>query len=432
MHVYLLSTDRTISPFDRPVGEMKIHGRTLRDTQQQILQSLQCTVERISDLRDAKRLPCLLVSDDLYFTHHALASFLRELRGARPGERSGAANPNVRAALYASELTETFVPTFQGADVFDAHGKACRAYDCYWLREFDPQQPLANQAELLPIPCRVKRMRSRINRYFDPSGVFVIPASRTYMAPIRHWASLVAANLLGMADFFWETARHRKLAIATLPLRMLWRACSMRRHLLAGKLYLAGPRCRVHPTAHVEGAVLGRRVRIGPHAMVRNAVIGDEAQIGPGAIVEGCTLGNRVTINGNILVRGSVLGDEANLGTWFNQLSMIGQGAVMCPDSGILDFQFRGSVRVAFQGRMIPSGSRLLGGCLGDRAFLGPGVKLLCGQELPNDCVLVPSPRGLVRNLDNDLPDNVIRMDAGRKNDRRPRPRPDLAVGEDT
>jgi hypothetical protein len=111
---------------------------------------------------------------------------------------------------------------------------------------------------------------------------------------------------------------------------------------------------------------------------------------------------------------------------------MIGQGAVMCPDSGILDFQFRSSVRVAFQGRMIPSGSRLLGGCLGDRAFLGPGVKLLCGQELPNDCVLVPSPRGLVRNLDNDLPDNVIRMDAGRKNDRRPRPRPDLAVGEDT
>lgn len=146
--------------------------------------------------------------------------------------------------------------------------------------------------------------------------------------------------------------------------------------------------------------------------------------------MEGCTLGARATVNGNILTRGSVMDDEASLGSWFNQLSVIGQGAVMCPDSGILDFQFRGSVRVAFQGRMIPSGSRLLGGCLGDRAFLGPGVKLLSGQEVPNDCVLVPNPRGLVRNLDNDLPDCVVRIDAGRRADRRPKTRPDLAIGD--
>ncbi len=429
MHVYLVSTDRTIPPFDRSVGEMKVHGRTLRAVQEQVLQALRCTVERIGDLRDVRRLPCLVLSDDLYFTYHALAGFLRELR--RSASRTAAGwSFNARAALKATELTETFVPTFQGAELLDADGVTFRAYDCYWLSQFDPGQPLARQAELLPIPYRVKRLRSRTNRYFDPSGVFATPVSLAYMTPIRHWASLVAANLLGMADFFVQTARRRILATATLPLRMLWRAGSLRRASLAGKLYLAGPKCRVHPSAHVEGAVLGQRVRIGPHAVVRGAVIGDGTQIGPGAIIEGCTLGQKVTVNGNTLLRGSVADDEASLGSWFNQLSLIGQGAVMCPDSGIMDYQFRGSVRVAFQGRTIPSGSRLLGGCLGDRAFLGPGVKLLCGQELPNDCVLVENPRALVRNLDHPLPDNVVRIDAGRKADRRARLRPNLAMGD--
>jgi hypothetical protein len=83
----------------------------------------------------------------------------------------------------------------------------------------------------------------------------------------------------------------------------------------------------------------------------------------------------------------------------------------MCPDSGIFDFQFNNGVRVGFQGRTISSGSRLLGGCLGNRAFLGAGVKLLCGQEVPNQCVLIENPRRLVRNVEEGLPEGVVRMD---------------------
>ena len=75
-------------------------------------------------------------------------------------------------------------------------------------------------------------------------------------------------------------------------------------------------------------------------------------------------------------------------------------------------------MRVAHEGHSVPSGSRLLGGCLGDRAFIGPDVHLVCGQEVPNDCVLVQSPRGLVRDVEN-LPENVVRMDrAGRDKQR--------------
>jgi len=416
-----------ISPFGQPAGEMKVHGRPLHVHQEEVLRALGYTVERIDGLREVCRWPCLLIFDDLYFTYHALAGFLKAVRRGRgrqsrrgKGGDPAAQQPvNAQAALASSELTEEFAAAFQGAAVEQADGASCRAYQCYYLERLDPDRPLTTQTTLTPIPHRVKRLRSRANRYFEPSGKFTLPVSRVFMIPVQHWASLVAANLLGMPGFFLHVARQRPAAVASLPLRMLWRAGSLRPSRWLEKFYLAGPKCRIHPSAVVEGAVLGRRVKIGPNAVVRGAVIGDETEVGPGAVIEGCTLGQRVTVVPGAVVRCSVADDEASLGSLFTQFSVIGRSAVMCPDSGIFDFQFKGSVRVAFEGRTVPSGSRLLGGCLGDRVFLGPGVHLLCGQEIPNDCVLVESPRELVRSVQ-ELPERIVRIDrAGREESRR-------------
>ena len=75
MHAYLLATGRTISPFNRPVGEMRIHNRPLRELQVESLQAFGCTVELIDRLDEVRCLPSLVIADDLYFTHQALAGF---------------------------------------------------------------------------------------------------------------------------------------------------------------------------------------------------------------------------------------------------------------------------------------------------------------------------------------------------------------------
>jgi carbonic anhydrase/acetyltransferase-like protein (isoleucine patch superfamily) len=412
MHAYLLRTGRTIAPFHRPAGEMKIHGRSLRQHQEEVLRAAGCNVEPIDDLQAVRSSPCLLVHDDLYFTYHAIVGFLNA------AEKQRGMVSNARAALATSDLTERFVPAFQGAEVRVSDEEAYRVYDCYYLESLRPDEPLEGQTRLVPVPYTLKRMRSRANRYFEPSGRFSIPIARTFMTPIQHWANLVTANLLGMPDFFLHVLRQRPLLAASLPFRAAWRAGSLRPTRMLGKFYVAGRRCRTAPSAHIECAVLGRRVKIGPNAVIRGAVIGDEAEIGPGAIIEGCTLGDRVTIDGGITLRCCVADDEASLGAFFNQMSVFGRSSVLCPDSGIYDFQFKGSVRVTHKGHSVPSGSRLLGGCLGDRAFIGPDVHLVCGQEVPNDCVLVQSPRALVRDVEN-LPETVVRMDrAGRDKQR--------------
>jgi hypothetical protein len=422
MQAYILETGRRISPFDEPVGEMLVHNRRLRDHQTGILQSLGCQVQVIDDLRQARGRPCLLVYDNVYFTHHAAARFVAL---ARARQQEGGAEPkgrpaqrNFAAALAVSQLTERFVPSFQGRTVQAADGTNCHAYDFYYLSDWDAESPPGDQAELVPIPHYVTVRRWRVNRYFDPSGSYALPMSTVALCPVQHWSSLLGANILGMPSHFIRSAVEAKYRTATLPLRMLWRAASLWPYRLRGKLYLAGPGCKVHPTAHVEWSILGRNVRIGPNAVVRGAVLGDRVELGPGALVEMSTLAEKASVNAGATVRSCVVGSEGHVGAYFTQLSVLGKGAVLCPSSGIFDFNLRSNVIVSFEGRNVSCGSRLLGGCLGHGAFLGADVPLGSGQELPNGCMLVKNPQYVASDVNQGLPVAVVRVDRGRPRNR--------------
>lgn len=418
MKAYLLDTGRRVSPFDEPVGEMRVHNRRLREHQTEILATLGCEVRVIDDPRDARETPCLLIYDDVYFTYHAAAGFLSAIRRqerTRASAKHGAApSGNFGAALSVSPLTERFVPSFQGRQVEQGSGRY-RAYDFFYLRRWDQATPPSDQVELLPIPHRLMVRRWRVNRYFDPSGSVLLPMSPVALCPVQHWSSLLAANILGMPSFVVRALVRSPIKTSTLPLRVAWRAGSLWPSRLRGKLYEAGGGCKIHPTAHVEATVLGRGVRIGPHAVVRGAVLADRVEIGPGAIVECSTLGEKVTVNGNVTLRSCVVGDEANIGAYFTQLSVVGRGAALCPTSALFDFNLRGSVNVSFDGRSVASGSKLLGGCAGHGAFLGAEVVMAPGQELPNGCILVRTPREVVGDVRQGTPPGVVRMDRGRQ-----------------
>jgi acetyltransferase-like isoleucine patch superfamily enzyme len=426
MYAYILETGRRIAPFDEQPAELRIHNLPLRQTQERFLSEAGYRVETVDDLHAVRRFPCLVVFDDVYFTRQALNGFLRLVhRGT--SSRNGAAatattqamptnkSVNLRAALATSVLTERFAPTFQGRQMDGPDGRTYRAYDLYHLRQFTPDRPLDDQAELAPIPHRMTVRNSRVNRFFEPTGRFALPMSLVAMCPIQHWAALVTANALGLPSRVLEAAGPLWLAAMKLPLASAWRARSLRPCQVLGKSYFAGSRCIVHPSAHVEWSVLGNDVRIGPGAVVRGAVLSNRVEIGPNALVEYTTLGEKATVNGNVTLRLSVVGDEANVGAYFTQLSVLGRGAALCPASGTYDFNLRGNVVVSFQGRSVSCGSRLLGSCLGHRAFLGAEVTLASGQELPNGCILVRNPRQLVTNVNEGLPEGVIRMDRGRK-----------------
>ncbi|NIP84722.1 MAG: hypothetical protein GTO03_03850 [Planctomycetales bacterium] len=406
MQAYLLKTDTVISPFLRPAPQMRVHNLPLGSWLETSLRDLGCEVAWIDSPAEVRRLPALVVSDNLFATFPALKAFLQQAR------RAGG---NHRAALLSSPLTEKMVPALQGPLLTDSAGQQVRAYDAYYLDHIDPSRGWDQQARLLSIPHRVRLRRLRTNRQFEASRRFVVPLSTVYLAPVRHWATLLAANLLGMNGFFLRLAQRHWPRVALLPLLAAGRSGSLFPGVWRAKTYLAGSRCSVAATAHVEASTLGRRVRIEPQAVVRNSVLDDFVEVRAGAVVDGCVLGPGVIVETGSHLRGCVAEEAACIGARFVQLSVFGRECVVCPESGIADFVMRGSVKVNLDGRKIPSGSRYLGGCLGDHAFLGPTIALPGGMEIPNGCQLIPHPRSMVGDLQSPLPPTILRLDRGRR-----------------
>lgn len=74
---------------------------------------------------------------------------------------------------------------------------------------------------------------------------------------------------------------------------------------------------KIHPTAVIEGAVLGERVEIGPFAVVESgAVIGDGTIIGPHAVIRGCVrIGKNCRIGAGALLGGDPQSIKFNVST---------------------------------------------------------------------------------------------------------------------
>ncbi|HUS39354.1 MAG: hypothetical protein WBF93_13780 [Pirellulales bacterium] len=405
MQAYILNSDKLISPFMRPAREMRIHNVSLGDRQTSAFKALGCRVERIDTLAEIDKLPALVVHDDLFLTAAAAKKFLQLAR------KEGG---NRQAALECSLLTEHMVPALQGPQVAGKDQTNFRVYDSYYIEQLDASRPLQMQSELLPIPYGQRTSGYRTSRQFEESGRMFVPMSTVFMMPVRHWAAVLAANLAGMPGFFLQTIKRHWLQAGMLPLVAAIRAHGLSPAHWRSKSYLAGPRCRIAPSAHVETSILGRRVKVAPHAVIRNSVLGDRVLVREGALVEGCSLGDDVIVEAGSRLRGSVAEEGACIASRFIQLSVFGRDSVVCPESGTTDFVIRGTVKIDVDGKKISSGSRYLGCCVGDGAFLGPNVHLVGGVEIPNGCQLIPNPRGMVTDANTGIPSHLLRVDKGR------------------
>ncbi|MEK6249224.1 MAG: hypothetical protein N2C12_13665, partial [Planctomycetales bacterium] len=371
----------------------------------EILQRLGCHVQVIDDVEEISHFPALVINDDLFCTFYALKRFLKMAKRQKQ---------NVRAALRKSILTEHAATTFQGAKVTGESGDSYRAYQCYYLTSLDHNLSLADQSVILPIPHRIIKFRLRANQRFVQGGRYILPVSLVYFLPVEHWACLSAANMLGMFAENIRAAHSRLIQTLFLPLKMICRAGSLRPSSLAGKSYFAGRRCRIHPNAQIYNSVLGDRVCVGAFVTIRNSVIGDCVDIRAGAVVDACTLGDKTIVECNTVSRGCVSDEGAMLAATFMQMSVFGRGAVQCPMTGIADFTGMGTVPVIHEGQRIRSGSKFLGGCLGDDAFIGPTIAVNCGRTLPKGYTIVCHPDYTLSDLDL-IPKAMLRTDRGRK-----------------
>jgi acetyltransferase-like isoleucine patch superfamily enzyme len=235
-----------------------------------------------------------------------------------------------------------------------------------------------------------------------------IPVTDAMAHTITHWTHLHRVNLLALiafaegerrrieAGFWWE----KGWALA----KLLVRARSFRRARLEAAASLIGRGCRIHPTAVVEGVILGDEVEIGPFAVVRHSWIGRGSKIAEHARVVGSVVGERSTIAHGASVQLCVLLSKAWVSKgWGHQVSVFGSESFVAEGVTTYDLSFGGEVRVRQDGEAVASGTHFLGCAIGHRARVGPHVRIGYGEEVPNDAFLVADPAVLARAIPPDL-----------------------------
>ena len=147
----------------------------------------------------------------------------------------------------------------------------------------------------------------------------------------------------------------------------------------------------IHPTAVIEGSVIGNGCRIGAHCVVRYSVLGDNVQLHDGAKIEHSVVDNNSWLMHDLVLYRSLVESDVFLihgpyqFSFFQKQSAAFANIMMDyrPDnkairintpSGVRDYQGR------FLGALLEENAKVFGGTL-----TVPGITIPAGQEITTD-----------------------------------------------
>ncbi|MFH2010111.1 MAG: hypothetical protein ABI333_26170 [bacterium] len=382
MRVYVEPTGRRIQPFDDPVGDTPVCNRPLRAWQAEAFSS--AGLQRVDRLEP----PCLVVPDTLLASGDALRDFVTRaggrdavlvLKHSRFGEFTTPVQPRV------TETADGW--RFESVRFHAGAGAGASA---------PPMDVVVDPAE--------KIFQVAVPKQYAGTDKVALAIPRRPVLELHHWVHILWANqLMGGVELLNTPKWKLGLQVATA----LVRARSMNRWKVLGKLNRIGRGCDIHPTALVEGCILGNNVKVGPYARLLFSHFDDGAHVMAGAYVEMCVLGPEALVTEQTVLRLSVLYPEAVASQYLMQQCVFGREATTTAGAGTFDMNFERDIRVKLDGKLYSTGTRYLGAAFGHRCRVGAGFWLAAGRAVPNDYLLVRDPNQIV----SDLPENLT--DAG-------------------
>ena len=226
-----------------------------------------------------------------------------------------------------------------------------------------------------------------------------LPISDRLVMPTWHWLQLIWANLLGLGPFLWRGLMGRN--IVEVLFRGIWavlRARSLRPQKIGAKLGRRGKRCRIHPSAVVEGCWLEDDVEIGANAVVRGCVIGHGVVIEDLAMVEFSVLDAGARVQRQAMVKFSTLSRGAAVGGLM-QLGVLDRHAALKRTGVLMDVSFGQGVGVVVDQGRYPAPLAMAGCCVGERSTVGAGVQVAAGRSIPGGVTIVAGAASTVTRI---------------------------------
>jgi NDP-sugar pyrophosphorylase family protein len=161
-----------------------------------------------------------------------------------------------------------------------------------------------------------------------------------------------------------------------------------------------GENCDIHPTAYVEGSIIGNDVRIGAGAVIRQSAVGDGAYLCNSVTMELAVageksyLGNGTVLQVSLVYPGTVAANRAIASSLCGRDTFLGEGVVLT------DFRFDAkTVTVLKDGIPVDTGNPMVGVCLGHGVYLGGGSIVAPGRSIPNGLRLVPGQSRVIEDV---------------------------------
>ncbi len=340
--------------------------------------------------------PALVIADDLWVTRRALQAFMRAAQRSREP---------VRLRLPPSRLLELTLP-LQDVDVdVDGATFACAFVPAGVTTSvgavLDAARPLTiAYRELLstvPLP------RTLLAR---PGGQMTWPLTSTVVMRLRHWVHVLRASHVAPQVWLLERALRSPVRSALRGLLGLRLTATAREAAWRRAFVFVGRRCQIHPSAVVEGSVIGDDVVIGPGAVVLNSVIGAGSRLEQRTHVSQCTLGRRTFMSLNSSMQACVTFDDADACANNLQACVVGTGAGLTSFARGLDTALHddgrpgGPVRVRDGDALRSAGELPCGVCFGPGSYLGAGVTVAAGRVVGQGVRIVAGDGAITRSAD--------------------------------
>jgi acetyltransferase-like isoleucine patch superfamily enzyme len=382
MKAFIAEGQTKVAPFGDAPGDCLIGNQPLKRLQNETLHALGLEpVPSPTDSDSADPGEHLVLADSLFFTRELLCEFLKKSREL--------GIPTVCCLKKGLITLVTIVPT-QDVQSRDEYVE----YPLYYVPAGRP----TDQPRAVVIDADRWSDIVRFPEHMLPGGGYRVPLSDMFVIQIGHWTNLWAANA---AFLLAGLARLKKNRLRILMAAL--RARSTNQNKLLGQANTFGRRCDIHPTAYIEGSIIGDNVKVAAGALIRESLIGSDSYIANGVIVDFSVVGEGSTLFNGCVVQHSTLYPGACVSSRYVGLNLAGRNVFISDGVTVADFRFDGKhVHVLKGGESVDTEVLLLGTCLGHDVYLGAGCILAPGRSVPNGWRIIPERGRLVESFHGD------------------------------
>jgi hypothetical protein len=363
--VYRLLTGRTLYSFGDPIGAVPVFDTTLARYQEQAVRKQGLEIRDVAAEAEIQEDRYYIFEDDLFFSEAFFAGVLRESR-----QQSG----SQRFILAPNSFNERFsLPDSPSADDYLAFN--------FFFR--NRQEPRVQQ---VVVPQRIFPYSLKLPTPIVASGTYSFDQCAVIAARMASPFHLLQVNIalnisrtVSLQDRFprWLVEK-----VAPVNSWAFFRAIR--------SLNRIGKRCKIHPTALIEGSVIEDDVIIGANAIVRLSRVGRGSHIQDNVSVMQSVVGeHNVISNGNHLNL-CLTYDDVFLIHGPYQFSVFGRSSAVF---AVINCDYRldqKTIAIPTDCGLLDSRQPLLGIAYGHRSKVGGGNIIAAGRIVPNDRHVLP------------------------------------------